>query len=109
MGECGLHDGGVCEALRLSAGLLRSVGVGGDEVFEIQDRPGWLRPIAGGSMATLSIACFETVSWLRLQLPAEDETWTFETFWGMRRVPVPVHDLALFVTATFDTSHCKFP
>ena len=95
MGECGLHDGGVCEALRLSAGLLRSVGVGGDEVFEIQDRPGWLRPIAGGSMATLSIACFETVSWLRLQLPAGDETWTFETFWGMRRVLVPVHDLAI--------------
>jgi hypothetical protein len=41
--------GRLCGCLLL---LLRSVGVGGDEVFEIQERPGWLRPIAGGSMAT---------------------------------------------------------
>jgi hypothetical protein len=67
--------------------LLRSVGVGGDEVFEIQDGPGWLRPIAGGSMSRLLWRVLRESS--RFGFQQQD---TFETFWGM---PVPVHDLAI--------------
>jgi hypothetical protein len=68
------------------------VGVGGDEVFEIQDGPGWLRPIAGGSMAMARLL------WLVLRESSGcgfQQQDTFETFWGMCRLPVPVHDLAI--------------
>jgi hypothetical protein len=92
LGECGLHDGGVCEALRLSAAaLLRSVGVGGDEVFEIQDRAGLAAANRGRRLNCKAVmGCFESVKWLRLPTAVRDVPGACAAC-----LCLPVHDLAL--------------
>jgi hypothetical protein len=60
--------------------LLRSVG-GGDEVFEIQDRPGWLRPIAGGSMAARFLWVLRLSHGFGFNCHSRRRVGTF---WGMR-------------------------
>jgi hypothetical protein len=72
---------------RLLLALLRSVGVGGDEVFEIQDGSG----MAAANRGRLNGKAL----WLVLRQSCGfgfQQQETFEMFWGMCRVPV--HDLA---------------
>ena len=54
--------------------LLRSVGVGGDEVFEIQDRAGLAAANRGRLNRKAVMGCFESesVKWLRLPAAVRD-------------------------------------